>query len=186
MDSLRQFFKRMNVGVIWMWRLGLGPLLSLWPAVGGRYLVITHTGRKSGLPRRTPVNYTLIDGEIYITAGFGQKADWVRNIRANPNVEIWLPDGWWAGVIEDVTGEKGHAAKLRRVLIDSGFATPLFAGFNPHTASDAEIAQATPEYRLLHIRRTAARTGAGGPGEFAWVWPVATFLLLIFRPRKKE
>lgn len=186
MEALRSFFRYMNVGMLWLWRLGIGPLLSIWPTVFGRYLVITHTGRKSGLPRRTPVNYTLIDGEIYVTAGFGKRADWVRNTQFNPRVEVWLPDGWWDGVMEDVTGQAGHAEKLRRVLIDSGFATPLLAGFNPHTASDAEIAQATPDYRLLHIRRTTARTGAGGPGEYAWVWPVVAFCLLIFRPRKKE
>ena len=53
MESLRRFFKTMNVGMLWLWRLGLGPLMSVWPTVFGRYLVITHTGRKSGLARRT-------------------------------------------------------------------------------------------------------------------------------------
>ena len=186
MESLRRFFKTMNVGMLWLWRLGLGPLMSVWPTVLGRYLVIVHTGRKSGLPRYTPVNYTLIDGEIYVTAGFGQTADWVRNTRANPQVEVWLPDGWWAGVLEDVTGQEGHAQKLRRVLIDSGFAAPLFGGFNPHSASDAEIARASADYRLLRIHRTAARTGAGGPGEYAWVWPLLTFLLLLGRRCSKK
>ncbi|RLT42929.1 MAG: nitroreductase family deazaflavin-dependent oxidoreductase [Chloroflexi bacterium] len=186
MESLRIFFKYMNVGMLWLWRLGLGPLLSVWPPVFGRYLVITHTGRKSGLPRRTPVNYTLIDGEIYVTAGFGRRADWVQNTRVNPKVELWLPDGWWDGVMEDVTGQEGHAARMRRVLIDSGFATPLFAGFSPHTASDAEIAQATADYRIFHIRRSTARTGPGGPGEYAWVWPILTFLLLWGRRRGKQ
>lgn len=185
MESLRRFFKIMNIGMLWLWRLGLGPLLSFWPTGLGRYLVIVHTGRKSGLPRRTPVNYTLIDGEIYVTAGFGRMADWVRNIRANPHVEVWLPDGWWNGVVEDVTGQAGHGEKLRRVLIDSGFAAPLFGGFNPRSASDAEIARVTADYRLLHIRRTEARTGPGGPGEYAWVWPILTFLLLLGRRRGK-
>lgn len=186
MQSLRPFFKYLNVGMIWLWRLGFGPLLSFWPAGLGRYLVITHTGRKSGLARRTPVNYALIDGEIYVTAGFGRQADWVRNVQANPQVEVWLPDGWWAGVVEDVTEEPGQADKLRRVLMDSGFAAPLFGGVNPHTASDQEIAQATAGYRLLRIRRTEARTGAGGPGEFAWVWPLLAILLLLSKRRGEK
>lgn len=110
----------------------------------------------------------------------------MQNTRVNPKVEVWLPNGWWNGVMEDVTDEAAYTEKLRRVLIDSGFATPLFAGFNPHTASDAEIAQATADYRLFHIRRSTARTGPGGPGEYAWIWPVIAFWLLIIRPRKKE
>ncbi len=186
MEALRIFFKYMNVGMLWLWRLGLGPLLSVWPTAFGRFLVIVHTGRKSGLVRRTPVNYTLIDGEIYVTAGFGRSADWVRNTRANPQVEIWLPDGWWAGTVEDVTGQPGHREKLRRVLIDSGFAAPLFGGINPHSASDAQIEQATAGYRLLRIQRREARTGPGGPGEYAWIWPIFTFLLLLGRRRAKS
>jgi len=175
---LRFFFKYLNVGMLWLWRLGLGPLLSVWPTLFGRYLVIVHTGRKSGLRRYTPVNYALIDGEIYVAAGFGKRADWVRNTQANPRVELWLPNGWWDGVMEDVSGQEGHVEKLRRVLMDSGFAAPLFGGINPHSASDAEMARATTGYRLLRIHRTEARTGAGGPGEYAWVWPILTFLLL--------
>ena len=66
--------------------------------LSGQIMVLTHTGRKSGLRRRTPVNYALVDGEVYCTAGFGQISDWYRNILANPQVEVWLPDGWWAGV----------------------------------------------------------------------------------------
>jgi len=39
---------------------------------------------------------------------------------------------------------------------------------------------------VLHIRRTAERTGPQGPGDLAWVWPLATFLLLplVFRRKK--
>jgi deazaflavin-dependent oxidoreductase (nitroreductase family) len=186
MEALRHYFKYLNVVMVWLWRLGFGPLLSFWPAGLGRYLVIVHTGRKSGQPRYAPVNYTLIDGEIYVAAGFGRVSDWVRNTRANPQVQVWLPDGWWSGVAEDVTGEEGHAHKLRQVLIDSGFATPLFGGFNPRNISDDELAQATADYRLIRIRRSEARTGSGGPGEYAWVWPIVAMVLLLRRRRRKE
>ena len=101
-------------------------------------------------------------------------------------MEIWLPDGWWAGVAEDISNAENRLFLMREVLIGSGFAA-YAAGINPKTITDEELAAVTAEYRLLHIRRTQARTGPGGPGELAWVWPVATMLLLplLFRRRKR-
>lgn len=149
-------------------------------------MVITHTGRKTGIRRRTPVNYAIVKGEIYCTAGFGTISDWYRNIMANPHVEVWLPDGWWAGVAEDITDSEERTPLLRQVLIASGFAAPA-AGVHPRTMTDQELEAATAHYRLIHVRRTEVRTGAGGPGDLAWVWPLAAvFLLPLLRRRARK
>jgi hypothetical protein len=89
--QLQQGFKHFNRGMLALWRLGLGPWLSAWPEVGGQILVISHTGRVSGLKRRTPLNYAIVDGEVYIAAGFGSRSDWYRNLKVNPSLEVWLP-----------------------------------------------------------------------------------------------
>ena len=177
LETLRQGFKYFNRFMLLMWRLGLGPMLNWWPKVGGQILVIHHTGRKSGLPRRTPVNYAIVDGDIYCTAGYGRASDWYRNIQANPNVEVWLPDGWWSGTALDVGDDPRRLYLLRQVLIGSGFAA-FAAGINPYQISDEALEAATHDYCLLRIQRSAARTGPGGPGDLAWVWPVATMILL--------
>ncbi len=178
--KLRQAFKRGNPFMLMLWRLGLGAWVNAWPDVGGRILVLSHTGRKSGLRRRTPLNYAIVDGEVYVVAGFGSIADWYRNLRANPQVEVWLPDGWWAGEAEEVTDPALRLPLMRQVLIASGFAARL-AGLEPRRMPDADLEAATRSYCLIHIRRTAARTGLGGPGDLAWVWPAATFWLLLQR-----
>lgn len=185
-EKLRQGFKYFNKFMLLMWRLGLGKWVNIWPTVGGQIMVLTHTGRKTGLKRRTPVNYAVVDGELYCTAGFGHLADWYRNIVANSEVEVWLPDGWWAGLVEEVTDPEKRLPLLRQVLIGSGFAAYL-AGINPYSMSDAALDVATADYRLLYIRRTEARTGSGGPGDLAWAWPLATLILmwLLFRRRKR-
>lgn len=172
---LRAGFRYFNRFMMLMWRLGLGPWLSLWPEVGGRIMVLTTIGRKSGQARRTPLNYALVGGEIYCTAGFGGVSDWYKNVRANPYVEVWLPDGWWAGAAEDITGCARHLELMREVLRGSGFVAPL-ASVDPAALSDEQLAAATAKYRLVHIRRAEARTGPGGPGELAWVWPAAVHL----------
>jgi deazaflavin-dependent oxidoreductase (nitroreductase family) len=184
--KLQRGFKYFNKFMLLMWRLGWGPWVNWWPKVGGRILIITHTGRKSGLQRRTPVNYSTVDGDIYCLSGFGRISDWYRNIKADSNVEVWLPDGWWAGVAEEVTDPERRLPLLRQVLVDSGFAA-FAAGINPYKISDEDLARITTEYRLIRIRRTAERTGSGGPGDLVWVWPLATMILLplAFRRRKR-
>ncbi len=174
---LRQGFRLLNRFMRLMWRLGLGRWLNSWPGVLGRFLVIVHTGRKSGQRRTTPVNYAEIDGAVYVTAGFGAISDWYRNLKANPELEVWMPDGWWAGRAEEMTGTEGALDKMRQVLIGSGFVAPLM-GVNPHTMPDKALAEATKDYRLLRIDRLEARTGPGGPGDLAWVWPIATTVLV--------
>ena len=59
------------------------------------------TGRRTRLPRRTPVCDGL-DGETFwLVAQRGRRADWVKNIQANPRVRVKVRTGsgvgWRAG-----------------------------------------------------------------------------------------
>lgn len=70
---------------LWFYRLGMGRLL------GRRFLKLTHTGRKSGLPRHTVLEVVRFDrpaNTYYIAVGFGKRSDWYQNILANPHVEV--------------------------------------------------------------------------------------------------
>lgn len=165
--------------MVLLWRLGLGPWVNSWPEKMGQIMVLTHIGRKTGRLRRTPVNFAVIDGELYCAAGFGCNSDWYRNLMTNPSVEIWLPNGWWAGIAEDITGCGDHLQILRQVLIGSGFVAPA-VGMDPKKINDDELAAAAKDYRLLHIRRLQPLTGPGGPGDLSLLWPITTFVLLIF------
>ncbi|NDJ33031.1 MAG: nitroreductase family deazaflavin-dependent oxidoreductase [Chloroflexi bacterium] len=173
----RQMFKHFNKFMLFNWRLGMGPYLSFWPYGFGRYLVLIHTGRKTGLTRRTPVNYAPIDGDFYVTAGWGTKAHWYRNIMAGPHIEVWAPDGRWLAEAEDISDEEGSTAIMREVLKNSGFAS-FAAGINPHRIRDEDLAAATTDYRLLRLRPTEAASGPDGPGDLVWVWPVTVLVLL--------
>jgi deazaflavin-dependent oxidoreductase (nitroreductase family) len=180
--ALRRAFKRLNRAMVLGWRLGLGRWFSVFPRVTGRVLVLTHRGRRSGLLRRTPLNYAPEDDGVLCLAGFGSASDWYRNVRADPRVEIWTPEGWWEGVAEDCSGDPDRLALLRRVLVSSGFAAHAFGV--PASLPDDRLARVTRDYRLVRIRTTDARTGPGGPGDLAWVWPVATAALAIRLARR--
>jgi len=184
-QRLRTIFKSFNRFMLLLWRLGLGSWMK-WPELSGAIMVIKHTGRKTGLTRYTPVNYAVVDRDIYCTAGFWSISDWYRNILANPQVEVWLPDGRWAGTADDVSDEKDCGELLRQVIIASGFAGPLF-GADPKKLSDADFEKLMGTYRLIRIQRKEAVTGPGGPGDLAWVWPISTFILLfLFLVRRRR
>ncbi len=80
-----------------LYRSGLAPLL-------GRFiLLLTTTGRKSGLPRVTPLQYEEVDGAIYVASARGTRADWFRNILADPCVKVRIKSREFEGLAEPVT-----------------------------------------------------------------------------------
>ena len=52
--------------------------------VGKFILLLTHTGRKSGTRYVTLLQYEKVDGAYCVGAGRGPKADWFRNLLADP------------------------------------------------------------------------------------------------------
>lgn len=70
---------------IWLFRMHLG-----W-MVGERFLLLTHTGRSSGSPRQTILEVLQNDtagDAYYVLSGWGDKADWLRNVEKTPEVII--------------------------------------------------------------------------------------------------
>jgi deazaflavin-dependent oxidoreductase (nitroreductase family) len=80
-----------------LYAIGLGPL------VGRIILLLTTTGRRSGKKRVTPLQYEMIGNDCYIGAARGVKADWVRNIQINPQVEVRVGAKHFHGTAEVVT-----------------------------------------------------------------------------------
>jgi deazaflavin-dependent oxidoreductase (nitroreductase family) len=80
-----------------LYALGLGPI------VGKIVLLLTTTGRKSGKLRVTPLQYEEIDGAYCLGAARGLQADWVRNIQANPKVEVRVKARHFRGTAEIIT-----------------------------------------------------------------------------------
>ena len=60
-------------------------------------VILETSGRKSGLPRRTPVTDGLDGDTFWIVAEHGRRAAYVLNIQANPRVRIRIGRRWVAG-----------------------------------------------------------------------------------------
>jgi len=90
--------------------------LGLCPLIGKIILLLTTTGRKTGLKRVTPLQYEEIDGKYYLGAARGLNADWVRNIQANPQVEVRVKSLRFQGQAEVVT-DPGRIADFVEVRL---------------------------------------------------------------------
>ncbi|MFI6925316.1 nitroreductase family deazaflavin-dependent oxidoreductase [Nonomuraea spiralis] len=112
---------------ILLYRLGLGPLL------GSRVMLLTHTGRVSGLPRRAVIEVVRHDGHGYVAAsGFGPKADWYRNVMATPRVTVQVGGRRFRATAVPLEAAEGaeimaryaprHPAAARRLCRIMGFA----------------------------------------------------------------
>jgi len=77
--------------------------VGLGPVIGRIILLLTTTGRKSGQLRVTPLQYEKIDGAYYLGAARGVRADWVRNLQANPDVKLRVGSSDVYGKAEIVT-----------------------------------------------------------------------------------
>ena len=80
-----------------LYALGLGPLY------GKLVLLLTTTGRRSGRRRVTPLQYEEIEGAIHVASALGTRADWFRNIIADPRVGVRVRSRRFAGIAEPVT-----------------------------------------------------------------------------------
>ncbi len=70
---------------IWLYKAHLGWLL------GKRFMLLTHIGRKSGLPRYAVIEVIKHDAARkiwYAASGFGEKSDWYRNVMKTPQVTL--------------------------------------------------------------------------------------------------
>jgi len=95
---------------IWLYKLHLGGLL------GKRFLLMAHTGRKSGQPRQAVLEIDDYDAETnsYLTAsGFGRKSDWYQNILKTPEVTIQVGNRKMAAVAEPLSPEASGEAMVK-------------------------------------------------------------------------
>ena len=91
---------------VYLYRIGLARML------GYRFLLLVHRGRKSGLLRETVLEVIRHDPntrESVVLSGRGEKADWYRNIRASPPLEIRTGGERYVPEQRFIAPEENHA-----------------------------------------------------------------------------
>ncbi|MEW2635578.1 nitroreductase family deazaflavin-dependent oxidoreductase [Streptomyces sp. NPDC048389] len=93
-----------------LYRIGLGPLF------GRRLLLLIHTGRASGLTRKTVVEVVEHDragGSWTVASGIGPEAQWYRNLLLTPQATIQVGRRYYPVTAQPVTAEEGGRLMAR-------------------------------------------------------------------------
>ena len=115
---------------------------------GSRVLEVR--GRKSGQPRRTPVNLLSVDGTRYLVAPRGH-TQWVRNLRARGEGRLLLGRRTEAFLAEEVPDDDKPSILrpyLKRWKWEAG---AFFGGVGPDS-SDAELRRIGPDHPVFRLR----------------------------------
>ncbi|GAB2880473.1 nitroreductase family deazaflavin-dependent oxidoreductase [Streptomyces deserti] len=59
--------------------------------------VLETTGRVSGLPRQTPVGGRRVGDSFWLVSEFGERSQYVRNIKTDPRVRVRIRGRWHTG-----------------------------------------------------------------------------------------
>lgn len=73
------------------------------------YALLETIGRRSGLPRQTPVGNGLVGETFWLVAAHGDQSDYVRNLRANPAVRVKVAGVWRTGTATVLDGDDVRA-----------------------------------------------------------------------------
>lgn len=88
---------------IGLYRIGLGLVM------GERFTMLEHKGWKSGETRRTVLEVVVNDPDaIYVAAGWGAEAQWLKNVQANPEVAFHLGSRRYRTTVQMVPRERAH------------------------------------------------------------------------------
>ena len=118
--------------------------LSVW---GSRVLEVP--GRKSGEPRRTPVNLMTFEGQRYLVAPRGH-TQWVRNLRVSGSGRLLVgrrAEAFAAAELPDA--EK--VPLLRAYLKKWSWETGQFFGGVGADAPDSELLRIAPDHPVFRI-----------------------------------
>jgi len=130
-------------------------LLRCGLAVGSQYL-LTVQGRRTGLPRSTPVSIATIGSERFIVAAF-EHAAWVANVRAAG-----------AGTLSRGRGSRGEAVLLTELAVDDrgpvlrAFLEQVRGAFGSSTAGRPMRSSRRPSDTLSSGFRCPLRTSPQG------------------------
>ena len=158
-------------GPILAWRLGLGPLL------GRGVLILTAAGRKSGLPRHTPLGYSRVNGRKFVFSLRGPGTDWYRNMTANPHVTVQTAEGSEPALARRVTDDEEIWSAyefLGRLPVMKQWA----ASFGVELSRESLVAHKA-DFILVTFDPTTEATPPPVRADLKWVLPVLGVGMLL-------
>ncbi len=148
----------------------------------GWQLLLTTTGRRSGLRRPTPLGYLVADGAAWVLAGYGPATLWYRNLVAEPAVEVLLPARPpFAAHATDIV-DPAVRARIIPPLVRSMALPGTAIGDLPWRAPDERILELTAWVPLVRLAPDDGSLLVAGPddtGGLGWTWRTVAVTLAI-------
>ena len=149
---MAEHYRAPNVFDRWVFNPLVAGLTKLGVSVWGSR-VLEVKGRKSGEPRRVPVNVLTLEGTRYLVAPRGH-TQWVRNLRARGTGRLLLGrhgEEFAAAEIADDDKPAILRAYLKRWKWEVG---AFFGGVGPDAADD-ELRRIAPDHPVFRIDAAA-------------------------------
>jgi deazaflavin-dependent oxidoreductase (nitroreductase family) len=89
------------------------------------HTLLETTGRTSGQPRHTPLGGSRVGNQFWFVSEFGEKSQYVKNIKAKPNVRVRLHGRWHSGTAH-LMPDDDPRARLRKLPQANSFAVRTF------------------------------------------------------------
>ena len=154
-----------------LWRLGLAPVL------GKFMMLITHTGRKSGLPRRTMTESYRMNDRYYAPCAFGKRAQWYKNMMADPRVTIQTAQGAQGAIAVRVTHEKEILEIMEAIKNRSQSMYDMYLDYLEIRPVPEDILAKKDRIYWIRFDPTDAETPPPLEADLVWIWPAGALIL---------
>jgi deazaflavin-dependent oxidoreductase (nitroreductase family) len=156
------------------YRTGLGDLVN-----AAHIMVLTTRGRKSGVPRHTPIEYRQHGSKIYLISAWGTRPHWYQNILSNGAVTVQQGRNQFSARahIVDNSGEALRVLHLFRRRAPMIYDALLSRLSDREDIDPRTLPEITDQITIV---RLTAEPGASKlaplPANLVWVWPAGLIL----------
>lgn len=171
-----------------LYRLGFGEALN-----NLHIMVLVTRGRKSGLPRYTPIEYRRHGSKIYLVSGWGTRPNWFQNLLENPLPTLQLGRRAQAARAQLVTDS---AEALRALYLFRRTAPGRYDAVLSRLIDESVTTRTLPnlsgQFTIVRLDLTSAPPPLPGvPRDLTWLPPLALLaglglLALRVMPRRRK
>ncbi len=153
-----------------LYRMGIGPLIA------DKVAILSTRGRRTGLLRHTPIGYAR-DGDIfYVASGWGEQADWYKNLQANPNAALQIGN-WRFAVKAELLSEPEDLEAMLQAAKTSG--NPVLAEYAGSMKSEDFASDAPDKPKGVRLMPTGYPPEGEIPKDLTWIWFVLALPFVI-------
>jgi len=164
---------------VFLWRLGLGPV------IGHALLILTTTGRNTGLLRRVALEYRTLHNKRYIVNAYGDAAQWYQNIQADPFVTIQTARGSESAKAAMVDNEVEILSILQEFKQYNPFFISWYLKLIGLEDDEQNLLENKERLCILRFDPINQLTPPALEVDLAWLWPLI-ILLKLLSPRRKR